>query len=93
MGISVAGGLSCESKFQGGVNGCDCSNYQLTKCPSWGGFYEATSKLNYWLINIYRGKRIIEYNIKARIQVCFNRKMYNKWAYQGENSIKIIQKH
>lgn len=42
---SAAGSLASESRFRGGVDRCDCSNYQLTKRSSWGGFY----KVSCWL--------------------------------------------
>lgn len=39
------GALACESKLQGKFAGCDCSNYQLFMCPSWGGFYRLVYRL------------------------------------------------
>lgn len=56
---SAAGSLASESRFRGGVDRCDCSNYQLTKRPSWGGFYKVLCWLICWLLNIYIGERII----------------------------------
>ena len=39
------GALASESKLQGKFAGCDCSNYQLFMCPSWGGFYRLVYRL------------------------------------------------
>ena len=45
--LSAAGSLASESKFRGGVYGCDCSNYQLFKCPLWGGLCKVQCRLNH----------------------------------------------
>ena len=41
------GGLACESKLQGEIDGYDCSNYQLFRCPSWDSFYRLVCNLKY----------------------------------------------
>lgn len=40
------GGLACESKLQGEIDGYDYSNYQLFRCSSWDSFYRLVDKLN-----------------------------------------------
>ena len=45
--LSAAGGLACESKLQGEIDGYDCSNYQLFRCPSWDSFYRLVCNLKY----------------------------------------------
>lgn len=39
------GGLACESKLQGEIDGYDYSNYQLFRCSSWDSFYRLIDKL------------------------------------------------
>ena len=40
------GGLACESKLQGEIDGYDYSNYQLFRCSFWDSFYRLVDKLN-----------------------------------------------
>ena len=42
---SAADSLISESKFRGRVDGCNCFDYQLFRCPFWDGFH----KMNYQL--------------------------------------------
>ena len=37
---SAAGSLASESRFRGRIDECDCSNYQLFRCPFWDMFYK-----------------------------------------------------
>ena len=61
----VRRGLSCESRFRGGVNGCGCSNYQLFKCSFWVRCYKVVRELKLLLLTIYRGRRIIRQNFSS----------------------------
>ena len=47
--LSAAGSLASESKFQGRIDECDCSNYQLFRCPFKDMFYktEKGKEINY----------------------------------------------
>ena len=58
-GFRAAVGLASESRFRGRIDEYDCSYYQLFRYSFWACFYRVASRLNHWLLAIYRGGRII----------------------------------